>query len=53
MIEYGWLKTLLKTLVDRGSGANISGCRGMEVGTEADSCQKVLGVTCCYAEEKW
>ena len=39
----GWLKTLLKTLVDRGGGVNNSGCRGVSVGTKPNIRLRVWG----------
>ena len=36
MTSDSWLETLLKTLVYRGGGVNISGCRGILVGAEAN-----------------
>ena len=39
----GWLEMLLKTLVNRGGGVNSSGCRGMTVGTKANSCHRFWG----------
>ena len=34
---------LLKTLVNRGGGVNSSSCRGMSVGTEANSFHRFFG----------
>ena len=38
-----WLKTLLKTLVNRGGELNSIGCRGMSVGNKANIFCSFLG----------
>ena len=38
-----WLKRMLKTLVDREVRVNSSGCRDMEVGTEANIFRRGFG----------
>ena len=36
----GWLKLAPKTLIYKGCGVNISGCRGMAVLTKSNSCYR-------------
>ena len=38
-----WMKTMLKTLVERGGVVNSSGFRCMSVGTNANICRRFFG----------